>query len=102
MLQLVDGGRALVGHGDVAGLPGIVPVKCQAAVPCTSTVDGDGVQVQFVTVNGDAYAMRFSIVGPDNQYKTSVRDLATCTDIATPHEKNCVGTGQFASSDSLS
>ena len=49
---------------------------------------GDTREVQFVTANGDVYAMLFSLVGPDTRDKASVRDLAPCMDIAAPHEKN--------------
>ena len=59
-------------------------------------------EVQFVTSNGDAYAMRFSLLGPNNLDKASVRELAHCRDIAAPHGKNCVGAGWYASADSLS
>ena len=45
MLELVEGGREVVGHGDVACFPGVVPVECQSAVPCTSPVNGYGVQL---------------------------------------------------------
>ena len=45
MLELVEVGREVVGHGDVAGFPGVVPVECQAVVPCTSSVDGYVVQL---------------------------------------------------------
>ena len=45
-------------------------------------------EVQFVTSNGDAYAMRFSLVGPDTRNKVSIRDLAPCRDIAALHKKN--------------
>ena len=38
ILELVEGDSYVVEHGDVAGLLGVVPVECQAAVPCTSTV----------------------------------------------------------------
>ena len=45
MLELVEDGREVVVHGDVAGSLGIFPVDCQATVPCTNPVDGDGVQL---------------------------------------------------------
>ena len=45
MLELVEGGREVVGHGDIAGFLGVVPVECQAAVPCTSPVNGYGAQL---------------------------------------------------------
>ena len=75
----------------------------QALSCCQDSSGGGGVtgEVEFVTANGDAYKMRFSLVGPDNQDEASVRDLASCRDIAAPHEKNCVGAGWHASSDYL-
>ena len=48
---------------------------------------GDTGEVQFVTANGDAYEMRFSLVGSDTQDEASVRDLAPCRDIPEPHKK---------------
>ena len=56
----------------------------------------------FFTANSDAYAMRFSLVGPDTRDEASVRDLAPCRDITAPHEKNCVCAGWHASAESLS
>ena len=44
-MELVEDGREVVEYGDVAVLPGVVPVKCQAALPCTSSVDGYSVQL---------------------------------------------------------
>ena len=45
MLELVEGGRDLFVHVDVAGLPGLVPVEYQAVVLYTSPVDEYGAQL---------------------------------------------------------
>ena len=44
MLELVEGGREVVRHEDITGLPGVDPGQCQASVPCISPVDGYGVK----------------------------------------------------------
>ena len=45
MLDLVEGGREVFGHECVAGSPVVVSVEFQAALPCTSPVDGYGVRL---------------------------------------------------------
>ena len=61
----------------------------QALGCCQTSVGGgcDTGEVQFVTANGDAYTMCFSLVGPDTRDEASVRDLAPCRDVAAPHKK---------------
>ena len=73
-------------------------LSCRQA---SAGVGGDTGEVQFVTANGDVYAVCFSLVGPATQDKASIRDLAPCRDIAAPHKKNCVGACLHAGSDSL-
>ena len=60
------------------------------ALSCCQAIAGGGGdtrKVHFATANGDAYAVRFSIVGTDTRYEARVRDLAPCRYIAAPHEK---------------
>ena len=71
---------------------------CQASAGSV----GDTREFQFVTAKGDAYAMHFSLVGPDTQDEASVHDHAPCRNIVAPHQKNYVGANWHASADSLS